>query len=97
TQVRKYAGPRHTVIEGQCAGKLVALVVAGMGRAAARRGTELLLAGHRPRWLLSSGFAGALGPALPRYTIVMPNDVVDREGHRYAIDAAVPPPDQGER
>ncbi len=95
SQVRKYAGPRHTVIEGHCAGKLVAVVVAGMGREAARRGAELLLAGHRPRWLLSAGFAGALDPALPRYAIVMPNEVIDRDGHRYTIDVAVPPPEQG--
>ena len=89
--VRKYSGPKQAVIEGTCAGKLVVIVIAGPGRAAARRGAELLLAGHRPRWLLSVGFGGALDPALPRYAIVMPNEVLDREGRRYAIDLAVPP------
>jgi adenosylhomocysteine nucleosidase len=89
--VRKYSGPRHSVIEGTCAGKLVVVVVAGPGRTAARRGAELLLTGHRPRWLLSVGFAGALDPALRRYAIVMPNEVIDLEAHRYAIDVAVPP------
>jgi adenosylhomocysteine nucleosidase len=97
TEVRKYSGPRHSVIEGECAGKLVAVVVSGVGREAARRGAELLLTGHRPRWLLSAGFAGALDPALPRLAIVMPNEVIDREGHRYAIDVAVPPPEGGGR
>src|ERR1700722_17153404 len=91
--VRKYSGPRHSVIEGECAGKLVAVVVTGMGRERARRGAELLLDGHRPRWLLSAGFAGALDPALPRLAIVMPNEVIDEEGRRYAIDVAVPPPE----
>src|SRR5690349_20990462 len=66
SKVRKYSGPRHTIIEGECAGKLVAVVVAGMGRAAARRGAQLLLDGHHPRWLLSAGFAGALDPGLAR-------------------------------
>jgi adenosylhomocysteine nucleosidase len=91
--VRKYSGPRHSVIEGMCAGKLVALLITGPGRAAAGRGAELLLAGHQPRWLLSVGFAGALDPALPRYAIVMPNEVIDREAQRYTIDVAVPPAD----
>jgi adenosylhomocysteine nucleosidase len=95
TDVRKYSGPRHSVIEGELAGKLVALVITGMGRTAAGRGAELLLAGHRPRWLVSAGFAGGLDPALPRYAIVMPNEVLDAEGHRYTIDVAVPPPHSG--
>jgi adenosylhomocysteine nucleosidase len=93
--VRKYSGPRHSVIEGTCGGKLVVVVIAGPGCAAARRGAELLLAGHRPHWLLSIGFAGALDPALPRYAIVMPNEVIDFESHRYAIDVAVPPAEGG--
>jgi adenosylhomocysteine nucleosidase len=94
--VRKYAGPRHSVVEGTAAGKLVVLVISGPGRAAARRGAELLLAGHRPRWLISVGFAGALDPTLPRYAIVMPNEVIDGEAHRYTIDVAVPPAGAGE-
>jgi adenosylhomocysteine nucleosidase len=90
--VRKYSGPQHTIIEGECAGKVVGVVVAGMGRAAARRGAQLLLEGHRPRWIISAGFAGALDPALARRSIVMPNEVVDGDGQRFAIDVHVPPP-----
>jgi adenosylhomocysteine nucleosidase len=89
--VRKYSGPRHTVIEGEVAGKIVALIVTGMGREAARIGAQLLLDGHRPRWLVSAGFAGGLDPALNRNAIVMANEVIDLERHRYAIDVAVPP------
>src|SRR3954466_15676790 len=55
-KVRKYAGPGHTVIEGEAGGKLVALIVSGMGRASARRATGLLIDGHRPRWVVSAGF-----------------------------------------
>ncbi len=52
--VRKYRGPRQTVIEGECGGKIVALVVAGPGRASARRrrwrcSTGTGLAGSSPR------------------------------------------------
>jgi adenosylhomocysteine nucleosidase len=90
-KVRKYAGPGHTIIEGEAAGKVVALIITGPGRDAARRGARLLLDGHRPRWVVSAGFAGALDPTLARYDLVMANEVLDREGQRFTIDVAVPP------
>ena len=89
--VRKYAGPKVTVIEGVIAGKLVALVLTGMGRARAQRGAEVLLDGHRPRWIVSAGFGGALDPALRRNDVVLPREVVNLEGRAFAIDLAVPP------
>jgi adenosylhomocysteine nucleosidase len=89
SRVRKYSGPHHTVIEGECAGKLVALLVCGMGRAAARRGTEMLIAGHRPRWVFSAGFAGALDPAFKRNAVVAADEVLDRDGNRFTL-AALP-------
>jgi adenosylhomocysteine nucleosidase len=89
-KVRKYAGPGHTIIEGECAGKLVALIVTGIGRQAARRGTQLLIDGHRPRWIVSAGFGGALNPSLSRFDLVLATEVMDLEGHRFAIDLAIP-------
>ncbi len=89
--VRKYSGPRFSVIEGDCGGKLVALVLTGTGRARAQRGAEILLDGHRPRWIVSAGFAGALDPGLKRNEIVLPREVVNLEGRRFAIDLAIPP------
>ena len=91
TQVRKYAGPGHSVIEGEAGGRLVALIVGGMGRESARRATELLLLGHRPRWVVSAGFAGALDPALKRNDAVITVEIVDPEGERYAVDAGSKP------
>jgi adenosylhomocysteine nucleosidase len=90
TRVRKYSGPDHRVIEGESGDKLVALIIGGAGRTAARRATELLLDGHRPRWIVSIGFAGALDPSFGRGDIVLPSDVVDAEGRRYSIGVAVP-------
>src|SRR3954465_7888039 len=69
-RVRKYAGPRFSVVEGECAGKLVAVVLTGTGRARAQRGAEVLLDGHRPRWIISAGFGGALDPTLRRNEVV---------------------------
>lgn len=94
-RVRKYQGPRHKVIEGEIGGKVVALIIAGPGGPAARRATELLLAGHRPRWIVSAGFGGALDPALKRNAIVLPREVVDEAGGRFAIDVAVPEGSEG--
>jgi adenosylhomocysteine nucleosidase len=91
TDVRKYAGPKFSVVEGECGGKLVAVVLTGTGRARAQRGAEILLDGHRPRWIVSAGFAGALDPALKRNDVVVPHEVVNLEGRRFAIDLAVPP------
>ena len=91
TNVRKYAGPRFTVVEGECSGKLVALVLTGMGRARAQRGAEILLDGHRPRWIISAGFGGALDPSLKRNDLVLPHEVVNLEGRKFAIDLAIPP------
>lgn len=96
-KVRKYAGPRHSVVEGECEGKLVALIIAGIGREAARRGAELLLDGHRPRWIVSAGFAGALDPALRRNDVVMANEILDLDGRRFSIDVGVPNEGQGLR
>ncbi len=78
---RKYSSERHTIIEGLCGPKLVTLIVTGPGRKAARRGTELLLAGHRPRWVVSAGFAGALDPALGRNEVLLPDEVLDPDGN----------------
>ncbi len=91
TNVRKYAGPKFTVIEGECAGKLVGLVLTGMGRARAQRGLEILLDGHHPRWVISAGFGGALDPALRRNDVFLPGEVVNLEGRRFTIGLTLPP------
>ena len=90
TNVRKYSGSKVSVIEGEIGGKIIAVVLTGMGRPRAQRGAEVLLAGHRPRWPISAGFAGGLDPALARNTLVLPNEVVNLAGRRFAIDVAIP-------
>jgi adenosylhomocysteine nucleosidase len=95
--VRRYAGPRHKFVEGECAGKVVALVVAGTGRKAARRAAQLLIDGHRPTWVISAGFAGALDPALARNSILFATEVVAEDGPRWAIDVTIPPEAESQR
>lgn len=60
------------VHEGTVAGAAVAWCVGGSGTAAATRAARLLVAGHRPRLLVSAGFAGGLDPALARGAVVRP-------------------------
>lgn len=88
TGVRRYLVASMPVLEGELKGKIVVVGVCGVGRQAARRGTEILLAGHRPRWVVSAGFAGALNPALARNDIVLPHEIVSLEGS--CVTVAVP-------
>ena len=91
-KVWKYQSVAVPVIEGECGGKIIAVAVSGMGRAAAARATEVLIAGHRPRWLISAGFAGALNPAYARNDLIVARQVIDREGSSFLVE---PPPDMG--
>jgi adenosylhomocysteine nucleosidase len=88
-KVSKYQSVAIPVIEGEHAGKIVAVAIAGMGRAAAARATEVLIAGHRPRWLISAGFAGALNPVYARNDLVLVREVIDREESAYPV--SIPP------
>src|SRR5262245_28941226 len=85
-KVRKYQAATLPVIEGEHHDRIVAIVIAGVGRPAARRATEVLLAGHRPSWMIAAGFAGALDPALGRNDLVLPEEVIDPEGRRFPVE-----------
>src|SRR5690349_14393859 len=53
-------GHRLKTVTGMLGERRVTFAVCGMGKAAARRGAEALVAGHRPRWVVSAGFSGGL-------------------------------------
>jgi adenosylhomocysteine nucleosidase len=88
TKVWKYQSPALPVpvIEGEHGGKIVAVATGGAGRPAARRAAELLITGHRPRWIISAGFAGALNPAFSRNDLVLADEVIDQHGEQYILD-----------
>jgi adenosylhomocysteine nucleosidase len=85
-RVRTYQAAEVTITEGELGDKIIAVVVSGAGRIAARRAIDLTIAGHRPRMVISAGFAGALAPDLERNQLVVPSAVIDLENHRYEID-----------
>jgi adenosylhomocysteine nucleosidase len=92
TRVRRYSARAHSIVEGELAGKLLAIIVSGPGKPAARRGAELLIAGHRPRTVISAGFAGALDPGLARNDLVLPHEVCDLHGQRLEVEGMTSPP-----
>ena len=69
-----------TFHEGVVAGRRVAWCVAGAGGDAAGRATRLLIDGHRPRVIVSAGFAGGLDPALARGSVVYPRRSINHRG-----------------
>lgn len=74
-----WRGPGIVVQEGILAGVRVAWCVSGVGGPAAARAAALVIAGHRPRTLVTAGFAGGLDPALPRGSVVRPAAVTTAE------------------
>jgi adenosylhomocysteine nucleosidase len=84
-RIRKYQAASLPIIEGEHNGKIVAIAIAGPGRQAARRATELLIAGHRPSWIISAGFAGALDPTLNRNDLALPGEIIDLEGGQFPV------------
>ncbi len=82
---------------GQLAGRKLVLFESGAGPRRAAAATEALIETHRPRWVISAGFAGGLIPPLKRHDIVMADSVVNIAGRRLGIDlkidAATLPPD----
>jgi len=83
--VRKYQSAASPVVEGEYGGKIVAVAIGGPGQRAARRAAELLLIGHRPRWMISAGFAGSLNPAFARNDLVLPDELIDGQSFRQAV------------
>lgn len=80
-----------TVREGTLRGRSVVIVATGVGQQAAVRGTQALIAGHRPAWVISAGFAGGLDRRLQRGDILMADALIDTDGRRLAIDLKIDP------
>jgi adenosylhomocysteine nucleosidase len=75
-----------TLRHGGYKGRSIVIAEAGVGRLAAARATQTLIAGHKPSWVISAGFAGGLDPRLKRGNILLVDSLADIEGHRLSID-----------
>src|SRR5688572_10657618 len=87
-------GHGFTIRTGALAGRGVAVAISGHGQERAQRATEALIDGHRPRWVISAGFAGGLQPQLNRGDIVMADGVAGEHGQRLSIDLRLPAGDE---
>ena len=87
---RETRGARFTFSTGVVAGRRVVWCLSGVGRAAAAAAARQLVDGHRPRLLVSAGFAGGLDPDLRRGMAVRPDRVVTDGAARPLVLAASP-------
>jgi len=94
--IRSTKGHGFAVREGRLRRRSVAVVISGAGRRAAARATEALIAGHRPSWVLSAGFAGGLKRRLKRGDILMVDHLADTGGGELALDLKVDPATLGQ-
>ncbi len=81
-----------TLHEGTVGGRRVAWCISGVGIDAATAATRLLIEGHRPRLVVSAGFAGGLDPHLRRGSLVRPA-VSLTEGVLAPISLSLPDPE----
>ena len=84
-------GDGFVVRRGKLGNRNVVVARSGAGRDAAARATEAVISGHRPQWVISAGFAGALRPELARHDLVMADGLVDLGGNRLTVDLKVDP------
>lgn len=64
----------------------IATVESGTGAAHATRATQALIDGHKPKWVVSIGFSGALQPHLKVGDLVIADSIVDANGKGIKLD-----------
>src|SRR5690606_3353970 len=77
--------------EGGLSGRRMLVIESGAGRERAAAATEALIQGHRPQWVMSTGFAGGLDERMKQGDILVANSIVDEAGQELKIDFKLPP------
>jgi len=72
--------------EGGLDGRRLVLVESGVGCEASSRATQALIVGHRPRWVISAGFAGGLHESMARGDILMADQIINTSDRQLDID-----------
>jgi adenosylhomocysteine nucleosidase len=73
----KYQGQKSVIYAGNISGHPVVWTISGVGREAATYAAQLIIDGHQPHTLVSTGFAGALAPHLEHGTVLVPERILD--------------------
>jgi adenosylhomocysteine nucleosidase len=84
----RIAGDGFAVRIGTIQHRRIAIVVSGVGRSAAAKATDALLAGHRPGWIVSAGFCGGLVAEAARHDLIVAERIVDPSGESLDIELA---------
>jgi adenosylhomocysteine nucleosidase len=72
--------------DGRLNDRRIIIVEAGAGREAAARATDALIVAHRPKLVISAGFAGGLRDDIAKGHFVMADSVQSEAGQRLSID-----------
>ncbi|HEY0983419.1 phosphorylase family protein [Schlesneria sp.] len=89
SKVKTYTGGKFTFRGGFYKETRIAMVESGMGSARAKRATAALLEAHQPRWIISTGFCGALYPQMQVGQIVVANEVTNLQDEPLRIDIGI--------
>ena len=81
-------GTPFTIKFGGLQGRHVVVILSGVGRDAAARATDALIAGHHPRLVISAGFAGGLNESLKRGDFLLPDRLLDLRGQSLDLDSS---------
>jgi len=100
TDVTTIEAHGHRLRHGLCGGRRVTTIVAGPGAERAAQACEVLFQGHRPRWVISAGFCGALDPKLRVETVLLADALYGDDGASDHLSrsllkipvGAIPPP-----
>lgn len=83
------AGPEVATRHGLLQSTQVAVMTSGSGQERAAKAARLLIEAHRPRYVISAGFAGGLVDSVSRNHVVMVERVVNESGDSVSLDLQV--------
>ena len=90
-RLRSYAEKKMTVRGGFLGESTrIALVEADEGFASHRAATELLIAEHRPAWILSVGFSSSLSEDVQPGDIIIANEISDTHVNSLPVKCSIP-------
>lgn len=84
-------GSGFHLLEGGISGRRVVILRSGAGQSQAAKAAELLIETHRPKTVISAGFAGGLTPSIKRGSILLANCVQDSSGRQIILDKSSAP------
>jgi len=76
---------------GKRDGRLISIVESGIGRQAATKAAEDVIAVRSPKWIVSAGFAGGLHDEMRRGHILMADTVIDPQGKQLSVGLKMSP------